>query len=389
MLRIAIVDRFLYKSWYSYNLAMRLSEVLKGRGIIFLYGPKNSAFKRINYYIYRRVWSSNLYPFQIVRQAIRDKVRIVHIQFEFGTFGKPYTSLLIIPLLTLLRLVKIKVVTTLHGPIFPKHLVKEVIEILRPNLFRLPTFLIAFYIIFVYKLISVLSSKVIVHAKVFKEWLSTYGIDNSVVIPHGVSVVDSGHEKVEKETISDRHEKIILFFGVLSPRKGLETLLHAFHIVIRNITDAKLVIAGDEPSYYKGYKDELIKKAKSLGVQAKTIFLGKILDEEIPGLFNRADVVILPYLFSISASGPLSLAMGYGKPIIASRTEFFREMLEDRYDALLFPPGDYESLARCILEILLDKERTRQLIKRSKTRALKFSWSNVASLTLKLYQIIV
>ena len=49
-----------------------------------------------------------------------------------------------------------------------------------------------------------------------------------------------------------------------------------------------------------------------------------IIDGFIPDLFKMASVIVLPYLFSPSASGSLSLAMGYGKPIIASKNRVLR-----------------------------------------------------------------
>ena len=103
-LRIAIVDRFPYNNWYSCSLGKALSRTLKGKGVVFLYAPKNSTPKRVGYCIYQCVWSTHLYPIQIIKQAIRDKVKIIHIQFEFITFGEFYRSILMLPLIVLLRL---------------------------------------------------------------------------------------------------------------------------------------------------------------------------------------------------------------------------------------------------------------------------------------------
>ena len=129
--------------------------------------------------------------------------------------------------------------------------------------------------------------------------------------------------------------------------------------------------------------------AKRLGISSKVNFLGGVSDEAIEYLFHQADLVVLPYLFSVSASGPLSLAMAYGKPVIASRTEFFEEILGNQCHSVFFPPKDYRTLAQRIIEILLDKELAKQISRKIREKAIELSWERVASLTLKLYKELV
>jgi glycosyltransferase involved in cell wall biosynthesis len=385
-IRIAIVDRFPFASWYSWSLAKELAKLLGEGDLLFLYGPRDRAYSTEGNIIYRAVWSPHLYPFQIALQAARDRVKIIHIQFEFITFGPLYVSPFIILLLLILRLLKIKTIVTLHGPIFPRNIEKEVISSLMPSSTKVPKILLSSYIWLTYRLISKLSSAVIVHANVFRRWLAEHGIHNCFVIPHGVHVDFLHNVRVTLNEGSSACEKIILFFGVLSPRKGLETLLQAFSIVINALPNVRLVIAGDEPAYYRGYKKELEDMVKRLGVSGKVSFLGRISDEEIEDLFYQADLVVLPYLFSVSASGPLSLAIAYGKPVIVSRTEFFEEIFGDACALIFFPPKDYRMLAQRIIDILLDKDHTKQISRNIKERAIEFSWKKVAFLTLKLYE---
>jgi glycosyltransferase involved in cell wall biosynthesis len=383
--RIAIVDRFPHTTWYSWNLARELSKLLEGKGHLFLYGPRNRTYQVKDNYIYKSNWSSYLYPFQIVMQAVKDRVSILHIQFEFTTFGF-HTSPLILLLLFMLRVIGIKTVITLHGPVFPKNVKKEIISNLVPRFAKIPACLFYLYVICIYKLISKLTEGIIVHARIFAKWLRMFGINNCVVIPHGV---DIGFLHADNSTIvnikRDKYEKTILFFGVLSPRKGLETLLQAFHIVVNTLPEVKLIIAGDEPIYYSGYKEKLIKITNKLGINNKVNFLGKIPDEVVGHLFHQADLVVLPYSYSISASGPLSLALGYGKIVIVSKTEFFSEIFDNDLNYLLFTPNNYEELAECILKILTNNEMRKKTLSKLKEKALNLSWNNSARLTIKLY----
>jgi glycosyltransferase involved in cell wall biosynthesis len=385
-IRIAIVDRFPFASWYSWSLAKELAKLLGEKDLLFLYGPRGRAYRTEGNIIYRAIWSPYLYPFQIALQATKDRVKIIHVQFEFVTFGPLYVSPFIILVLLILRFLKIKTVVTLHGPIFLRNIEKEVISRLMPSSTRVPKILLSSYIWLIYRLISKLSSAVIVHANVFKRWLAEHGIHNCFVIPHGVQVDFLHNMHVTFNEEGSACEKIVLFFGVLSPRKGLETLLQAFSIIINALPNVRLVIAGDELAYYRGYKKELEDMTKRLGISSKVSFLGRISDEEVEDIFHQADLIVLPYLFSVSASGPLSLAMAYGKPVIVSRTEFFEEILGNQCTLLFFPPGDYKTLAQRIIEVLSIKEYAEQISRKLKEKALELSWKKIALFTLELYK---
>jgi glycosyltransferase involved in cell wall biosynthesis len=78
--------------------------------------------------------------------------------------------------------------------------------------------------------------------------------------------------------------------------------------------------------------------------------------------------------FGMLASGSLSLAMAYGKPIIVFRTEFFEEVFRDTCASIFFPPKDYRMLAQRIIDILLDKDHVKQISRKIKERAIEFSW---------------
>jgi len=387
LLKIAIVDKFPYNNWYSCNLARELSKILKGKGIVFLYGPKNSTSKQIGYCIYRRVWSPFLYPIQIIKQAIRDKVKILHIQFEFVTFGKFYVSILVIPLIALSKLLNFKVVVTLHGPVFPKNMSEEIINNLLPSSSKILVYLTVFYIILFYKLVNFLSSKIIVHAKIFQRWLFTYGIKNCIVIPHGV--IDAApminHVKLNSWSSCFHDKKIILYFGVLSPRKGLEYLIRSFQEIASNFPESVLIIAGYEPYYYQNYKKSLEELIKSLGLEHKVFFTGFIEDEDVHILFSMAEIIVLPYIYSVSASGPLSIAIQHRKPIVATKTAFFSEILLNRCDAILIPPRDARALTKAIAKLLEDSSTREILSKNLAIKAHRYSWQRIAENTLKEY----
>jgi glycosyltransferase involved in cell wall biosynthesis len=235
---------------------------------------------------------------------------------------------------------------------------------------------------------SRLSSAIIVHGHCFKKWLTEYGIKNCYVIPHGIMESREGCISSDSKTRINNRTTYILFFGVLSPRKGLENLLQAFSEVLKgeDKNNVKLIIAGDEPPYYRGYKKKLINMTSSLGIKNKVIFTGYVSDDHIDELFQQAEIVVIPYPYSASASGPLSLAIQHGKAIIATATEFFTEELCNGEAALLVSRGKPEDLAKAIKLLITNRDLRNRLVEKTRLVAKEKSWKKVAQKTFELYQ---
>jgi len=65
-----------------------------------------------------RVWSQNMFPFQVLKRAVRDKPDLVHVQFEFygiHSYGPIYASIGLPILLILLRVARLRTLVTLHS----------------------------------------------------------------------------------------------------------------------------------------------------------------------------------------------------------------------------------------------------------------------------------
>ena len=144
-LTVAIVGVFWGYKWYSCELSAELLKLLGSRDSLVLYGKAKSNATCSQTLVPKAVWTPLLYPIQIIRQCVKDHVKIVHIQFEFATFGIPY-SILTCVLLGFCRLVRIKSVITLHGPIFPKKVTNDVITGLLPSGSRIPAALAKLYV---------------------------------------------------------------------------------------------------------------------------------------------------------------------------------------------------------------------------------------------------
>ncbi len=386
-LRIALVDDV---SLYSQKLVEGFKEY---HADCKIYGPISSPASKSPEVLgdrnngELRVWSQNRFPLQIFKKVLSDKPSIVHVQFEFygiHSYGPLYSVFGLPIALLLLRLLRVRTVVTMHM-IIPRGQQLALVRDTSPSAFPLPVgFLGAFFLMF-YRLVSLLSSAVIVHTEVFRKRLvSEYGINPSkvIVIPHGIETTGPSRDFVPQRKIGVRP---ILYFGVISPRKGLETLLSAFALVAKRRDDCELWLAGSTPPYYHGYRNELQKSAQQLDLDGRARFFGPVTSDFAHALFNEASFIVLPYYYSLSASGALSWALGHGRPVIASETDYFREELSQTKFGLLVPPHDRERLAEAMETLLTRQDLRDSLSENARKMRISRSWQIVAGKTLEFY----
>jgi glycosyltransferase involved in cell wall biosynthesis len=114
-------------------------------------------------------------------------------------------------------------------------------------------------------------------------------------------------------------------------------------------------------------------------------FLGYVEENDLLGVFEKADVVVLPYLTATGTSGVFHLACGFGKAIIASDLPELRELIAEGASAILVPPGDVKALKDAILSVIDNKELRESLERRNLAFAQKENWGVVAEAYEKVY----
>jgi glycosyltransferase involved in cell wall biosynthesis len=170
----------------------------------------------------------------------------------------------------------------------------------------------------------------------------------------------------------------------LIPRKGIRLLIQAAARLKPHFPDIKLVIAGD------GFeKPELEQVAKDLRIADNTIFLGWVVNEELPKYYRAAAVTVIPSLeegFGI----PAAEAMGCQVPVVASDAGGLPEVVEDGVTGLVVPKGNVDALAYAIEELLVNEELRTQMGKAGRQRALRlFDWRLTAEHFETLYRAII
>jgi len=187
-----------------------------------------------------------------------------------------------------------------------------------------------------------------------------------------------------------KDEKAILFFGRITPYKGLEILVDAFQKGLPPADNYRLMIAGrpeeaTEAEYWFPIREAL----------HEDVLKGRVLlraehipDGETELYFKAADVLVLPYR-DIYQSGILFLGYSFGLPALAANVGSLKdEMIEGR-TGFLFQPEDPTDLARAIEEyfasdLYRDLSRRRQEIQDYARQG--HDWNIVGITTLGVYE---
>jgi glycosyltransferase involved in cell wall biosynthesis len=203
------------------------------------------------------------------------------------------------------------------------------------------------------------------------------------VIPHGAFdyLTRLPEEKPLPPELEGAEGPVILSFGLLRPYKGLENLLEAYgRLATATPAPPELWIVGN-PRMDVAPLRELADQAPGR-VRFVTRF---VEDAEIPAIFRRADLLVLPYL-DAEHSGVLYTGLAFGKPMVLSAVGGFPEVAEAGA-ARLVPPGDTPALAAA-LEGLIGDETARRELAAAATHAAAgpFSWDEAARRTIELYR---
>ncbi len=223
---------------------------------------------------------------------------------------------------------------------------------------------------------------VIVHSRSGADRLVDAGVAAARihVIPHGAfeHLTRLRDERPLPRELAAVEEPVILFFGFISAYKGVDVLVDAFASLQG---EGELWIVG-QPRIPIA---ELRRRAGAAWSRVRLV--PRFVEEaEVPALFRRADVVVLPYR-EIDQSGVFYTALAFGAPLIVSSVGGFVEAAEDHGVARLVPPNDAAALA-AELRGLLSDSRARSELSAAALRAAAgpFSWDSVAQETLDLYE---
>ncbi len=184
---------------------------------------------------------------------------------------------------------------------------------------------------------------------------------------------------VEEDLPADLHAvalPVVLFFGLLRPYKGIETLLRAWS----GISGAELWIVGRPRMPL-----EPLRRLACERVRFVPRYVG---DAELPAFFRRADVIVLPYSRTerFDQSGVLATALAFGKAIVVTDVGSFAEVA-GAGAARMVAPDDVDALHDALASLIADARARERLAAAARGIAEgRYSWKEAARQTLAVYE---
>lgn len=232
------------------------------------------------------------------------------------------------------------------------------------------------------------NSIIVLNKNNIDELVSKFSVppDKIIVIPHGnydyfVESINKG--KAREKLRLKQDDKIILFFGSIRPDKGLDVALDAMQIVRKQYPNIKLLIAG------KPYGNLSVQSIESMissrNLEDQVFFHGYFVnDGDVDCYFGASDVVLLAYR-RVFESGVINLAFTYGKAVICSDLQEFKESIQDNVNGMFFSKNNPSSLAQRIYECFTGCQYEKLGYNARKISLETGSWSMIATLYAEAY----
>lgn len=216
------------------------------------------------------------------------------------------------------------------------------------------------------KLIFKLPDEVIVHSK--NEMLNINSLGRSKAIKVALHPPYT-HYPESKSKLQRRAPLELLFFGFIRPYKGLDILLSSLELVPKQFF---LTVAGE----CWGDEGNITARARDLGIEENIEFLFEYVDDDlVSALFERADVVVAPYITS-TGSGVIPTAYAFGKPVLTTDVGSNSEIVINGESGWLCEAGSSSELSERIS--LLLENGVPNMDKAIQELNWKLSWENYA-----------
>lgn len=215
-----------------------------------------------------------------------------------------------------------------------------------------------------------------------------YGLNKT--LPHCVILHGLPKGAIPELIYNQVPKNLVFFIGRIEPRKGFDILVKAWESIIKEIPNAKLIVAGEDhpwkegKSFYNWSMSQINQETRS-----KIDYLGFVDSNRKELLYRECDIFVMPSRYE--SFGLVFLeAMRYGKPIVSCKVGGIPEVVSDRKTGLLVRPDNANELAKAIIALLKnDTLRYQMGIAAIQELNSKFTQDRVAEQTELFYETIL
>ena len=294
---------------------------------------------------------------------------LVCLQHEYGIFGGAAGRYI----LSLLRRLKMPVVTTLHTVLREPDANQRI----------------------VLEEIAQLSDRLVVMSELAAQLLrEVYAVPGGKVdvIPHGVPDLPFMDPNYFKDKFGTEGKSVLLTFGLLSPNKGIENVIRALPAILARHPNLVYIVSGVTHPHIRrregeSYRESLQMLAEQLGVSDHLILNNRFVSaEELVEHVGAADIYITPYRQEAQVvSGTLAIALGAGKAIISTPYWHAKELLAERR-GIIVPFETPEAISEAVLALLGNDAERHAMRKRAYLHSRETTWPRTAKAYMASFQ---
>jgi len=296
-------------------------------------------------------------------------VEVVNLQHEFSLFGGPAGSHVV----ALVRDLRMPVITTLHTILnSPDAAQRKVMAEL-----------------------TALSSRLVVMSRRGEQYLrEVYRVPSEKIdfIPHGIPDVPFVDPSFYKDKFESEGKMVLLTFGLLSPGKGIASVIEALPAILaKNPNVVYLVVGATHPHVFRregeSYRLGIERMIQDLGVEGSVVFHNRFVSlQELVEFLGAADIYISPSINEAQiTSGTLAYAVGVGKAVISTPYWYAQELLDEGCGVLV-PFNDPAAIAEKVVELLDNEPARHAMRKRAYLRGREMIWPKVAGLYARSFE---
>jgi glycosyltransferase involved in cell wall biosynthesis len=166
------------------------------------------------------------------------------------------------------------------------------------------------------------------------------GVSNVLSISCGIDA-----SRFANDTPVQNQNPLALFLGRLDDEKRVDVLLRAVAKLVQ-FPKLQVELVGNG-----GERDRLVRLAQELGIESRVKFLGHVSDDELPSVYERATVFVMPSIAELQSIATME-AMASGRPVIGADAMALPHLIHDGDNGYLFPPNDVDALANRLARVL-------------------------------------
>jgi len=218
----------------------------------------------------------------------------------------------------------------------------------------------------------------------YEKLTGPYRFPNVVMLPDGCPALsfERRNGRAFRDKFGIASEKMILFLGRLHPLKGIDVLIKAAELVVKEHPDVCFIIAGPDDGMMAEITQTI--EARGLGENVKTT--GFLSEEEKVSALSTCRMLVIPSLSDIVEvySTVISEAFAQKKPVIASEIGGLSTRVDDGRNGFLVRPYDHEQLAQKIKQLLKDEALAERMGEQGALHV--HSWNEVAAMAEEIYR---